>query len=92
MDGLRSKDDLYNQWESEYQRRIALLSDLQRIVDEWRNRNKDVAGLIRCGSLSDNQLDNAIAHMHERANCANALEDIIAATTPPAPSEPEAKE
>lgn len=72
-----SIDELYDKWEAEYQKRAALIHELESLCATWAQANREVAELIQADHLPTTSSINAIAHMTERRKCESALEDII---------------
>ena len=74
-------DDLYDKWEAEYQKRAALIRELEALCAAWAQANREVVQLIDASNiaahLTTEQSMSAIAHMTERRKCESALEDII---------------
>jgi hypothetical protein len=68
-----SIDELYDKWEAEYQKRAALIHELESLCATWAQANRDVTAFYLPAAPSI----NAIAHMTERRKCESALEDII---------------
>ena len=70
-------DELYDKWETEYQKRAALIQELEALCVSWAKANREVTQLIKANHLPAMPSINVIAHMTERRKCESALEDII---------------
>lgn len=76
MTGLPTVDELYDANYAEWQKRQDLLAAIKTLVAAWRWENDNVSAMLRDCIFPQSQQLGIVAHMHERAKCANALEDI----------------